>query len=70
MLFFAVAAQISLPTSGAHGFSFLHILPMLVISRLFNNSYSNMCEVIHHYGVFFSIMILIYISILVMLGTS
>ena len=32
--------------------SFLHILPMLVISHLFNNSYSNMCEVIHHYGFF------------------
>ena len=50
--------------------SFLHILPMLVISHLFNNSYSNMCEVIHHYGFFFSIMILIYISILVMLSIS
>ena len=48
ILFSIVAVAVYAPTISACGFSFLHILPTLVISCLFDNSHSDRYAVISH----------------------
>ena len=50
ILFSIVAAPVYISTNSAQGFPFLHILPTLIISCLFDNSHSDRCEVIPHCG--------------------
>jgi len=48
ILFSRVAAPIYVPTSGAQGFPFFHILMTLVISCRFDHSHFNTCELVSH----------------------
>ena len=48
ILFSLVVVPVYTLTIGACGFSFLHILPALVVSCLFDNSHSDRCAVISH----------------------
>ena len=48
VLFSRVAAPIYVPTSGAQGFPFFHILMTLVISCRFDHSHFNICELVSH----------------------
>ena len=50
MLFFIVAAPISIPTHSAQASFFSTPAPTLGISYLFDDSRSNSCEAISHYG--------------------
>ena len=47
-LFAIVAAPVYIPTNSARRLPFLHILATLIISRLFDDSHFNRCEVTAH----------------------
>ena len=50
ILFSVVTLPIYIPTNSGKGFPFLHLLAVLVISCLFDNSHSNKCEITPHCG--------------------
>ena len=50
MLFFIAAAPFYIPTSGARGFQFHHILTNTSYVMLFDNNYLNGREVVSHCG--------------------
>ena len=45
-----IAVPIYIPTNSVQGFTFLHILPILLMFLFFKNSYPHRCEMISHCG--------------------
>ena len=48
LVFSVLAAQIYIPTSSVGGFPFLHTLSAFVICKLFDDGYSDWCEMVPH----------------------
>ena len=50
ILFLIVATPMYIHTNSVEGFPFFPTISSIIIYRLFDDSHSNQCEVIRHYG--------------------